>query len=340
MVNPEPQVHANDTTDAAFPLEHRKIGILLANLGTPSAPTSKAVKTFLSEFLHDHRVVDMSRWLWCPLLHGVILPTRSPRVAKLYQSVWLEGGSPLMVYSVQQKEALERSLQIPVELGMTYGHPSMANGIEALKARGCEKILLFPLYPQYSGTTTAAAFDQVGKALKKMPNIPELRFVHHYFSDEGYIDALACSIEKLWEKEGKPDRLLCSYHGIPQRFVDNGDPYYQHCLQTTHRLTARLNTDVPITTSFQSHFGKEEWLRPYTDQMLSELPQQRVKRLDVITPAFSADCLETLEEIVEEGKETFLKAGGDTYRVLPCLNADERHIQALAAIAIKHCQDW
>lgn len=320
--------------------KNNSIGVLLANLGTPSAPTAKAVKTFLAEFLHDHRVIDISRWLWCPLLHGIILPTRSPKVAKLYQSIWMESGSPLMHYSIAQKNALEKELNMPVELGMTYGEPSIAEGIEKLKAQGCDKILFFPLYPQYSSTTTAAGVDALLKALKKHYHLPEIRVINHYFDSPDYIDALASSIERHWQEFGKPDQLLCSYHGIPKRYVDNGDIYYQHCLKTTELLTARLNSDVEVKTSFQSRFGKEEWLQPYTDKTLEALPSQGVKKLNIITPAFSVDCLETLEEISEEGKNTFLEAGGESYQFIPCLNDDEKHIRALAEIAKQHTLNW
>lgn len=317
-----------------------KVGILLANLGTPNAPTTKAVKAFLSEFLHDHRVIDLSRWLWCPLLHGIILPTRAPKVAALYQSIWMETGSPLMHYSLLQQQALQQQLQMPVELGMTYGSPSIEQAVDSLMAQGCNKILFFPLYPQYSSTTTAAGVDALMKGLKKRYALPDIRLVTHYFDAPEYIDALAGSIERHWQQHGKPDLLLCSYHGIPKRYVAKGDPYYQHCLQTTDRLIARLNSDVAVQTSFQSRFGKEEWLQPYTDETLQQLPGLGVKKLQVITPAFSVDCLETLEEISEEGKETFLQAGGESYQFIACLNDDAKHIHALAAIANQHIACW
>ncbi len=318
-----------------------KIGILLANLGTPDHPTPKGVKAFLGEFLHDHRVVDLTRWLWCPILHGIILPIRSPKVAKLYQSIWQEGGSPLMVYSQHQKSALEEQTGLPVELGMTYGNPSTLSGIEALKNRGCEKVLVLPLYPQYSGTTTAAVFDQVARALKTMPDVPEMRFVNHYFSEDGYIDALATSVEKSWEENGKPDLLLCSYHGIPQRFADNGDPYPKHCEGTTERLRIRLGLNPDqIMMTYQSRFGREEWLQPYTDKTLETLPAKGIKRLDVITPAFSVDCLETLEEIAIQCRDTFTESGGESFRFIPCLNDDPAHISMMAELVKRHTAAW
>lgn len=320
--------------------QNNKIGVLLANLGTPDAPTAQAVKAFLSEFLHDQRVVDMTRWLWCPLLHGIILPVRSPKVAKLYQTVWMEEGSPLMVYAKRQREALEKATGLPTELGMTYGAPSVKAGIEALKARGCEKILVFPLYPQYSRTTTAAVFDKVAKALKDTPALPELRFINHYYNEERYIEALATSVEAHWEINGKPDMLLCSYHGIPKRYADNGDPYQTHCVATTEKLAKRLGSDVPLKTTFQSRFGREEWLQPYTDKTLEQLPGEGIKRLDVLSPAFSADCLETLEEITEQCSETFLESGGETFKYIPCLNDAPDHIAMMVQLVERNTRNW
>ncbi|MEZ8079823.1 ferrochelatase [Enterovibrio norvegicus] len=317
-----------------------KTGVLLANLGTPEAPTAKAVSAFLSEFLHDQRVVDMTRWLWCPLLHGIILPVRSPKVAKLYQSVWMEEGSPLMVYSQRQKAALETVIDMPVELGMTYGQPSILSAIESLQAQGCERILVLPLYPQYSRTTTAAVFDKLAKSMKGKPVIPEFRFINQYYDDKAYIDALAQSVELHWDANGKPDMLVCSYHGIPKRYADNGDPYREHCHDTTERLIARLNTDVKIKTTFQSRFGREEWLQPYTDKTLEQLPKDGVKRVDIISPAFSVDCLETLEEIAEQCHDSFMEAGGEAFRFIPCLNDAPAHIDMMRQLVERYTQGW
>ncbi len=318
----------------------QKTGVLLANLGTPDAPTAKAVSAFLSEFLHDQRVVDMTRWLWCPLLHGIILPIRSPKVAKLYQSVWMEEGSPLMVYSQRQKAALEATIDMPVELGMTYGQPSILSAVESLQAQGCERILVLPLYPQYSRTTTAAVFDKLAKSLKGKPAIPEFRFINQYYDDAAYIEALAQSVQLHWDTNGKPDMLVCSYHGIPKRYADNGDPYREHCHGTTERLIARLNTDVKIKTTFQSRFGREEWLQPYTDKTLEQLPKDGVKRVDIISPAFSVDCLETLEEIAEQCHDSFMEAGGEAFRFIPCLNDSPAHIDMMRQLVERHTQGW
>ncbi|MDD9195630.1 ferrochelatase [Aliivibrio sp. S3MY1] len=314
-------------------MNNKKAGVLLVNLGTPTAPTTSAVKSFLSEFLHDKRVVDMNRFLWCPLLHGVILPIRAPKVAKLYESVWMDEGSPLMVYSKRQATALKSLLTVPVELGMTYGEPSIKSGIERLEAQGCDEIVILPLYPQYSRTTSAAVFDQIAKQYKTTSVLPDFSLVHNYHDHPLYIKALAESIRLSWEKKGKGDYVLCSYHGIPQRFVDNGDIYAKHCERTTELLAQELGlTSEQIGMSYQSRFGREAWLQPYTSEMLTELTPKGIKSLDIISPAFSSDCLETLEELSEECKEIFMEAGGQKYTFVPCLNDDELHIEMMADI--------
>ncbi|WP_256383049.1 ferrochelatase [Photobacterium toruni] len=316
-------------------------GVLLVNLGTPDAPTTAGVKQFLAEFLHDKRVVDMTRWLWCPILHGIILPIRSPKVAKLYQSVWMDDGSPLMVYSRHQQQALQHTLNAPVELGMTYGEPSIQSGLQHLKQQGCKRILVLPLYPQYSATTTAAVFDRIAKTLKTVPELPELRFVNHYYDHPDYIAALSQSVESFWAEKGRPDYLLCSYHGIPQRYADNGDPYPDHCHQTTVLLAQSL--DMPrekMSMSYQSIFGREEWLKPYTEATIRSLAEKGIQRLDVMCPAFSVDCLETLEEIAEQCKDVFIAAGGKTFNLIPCLNDSPAHILMMENLIKQHTQGW
>ncbi|EKO4254069.1 TPA: ferrochelatase [Vibrio parahaemolyticus] len=310
-----------------------KQGVLLVNLGTPDEPTAPAVKRFLSQFLHDHRVVDMTRWLWCPILHGVILPIRSPKVAKLYESVWMEEGSPLMVYSKRQAKKLAQHLDMPVELGMTYGSPSLQSGFEALIAQGVEEVIVLPLYPQYSGTTTAAVSDGITKAFKQLPVMPAFSFIRDYHDHPMYIEALAHSVRQYWEEHGKGDYLLCSYHGIPKRYADNGDIYPQHCEATTRLLgeTLGLSSDQ-IGMSYQSRFGREEWLQPYTDKTLETITSKGVKKIDIMTPAFSSDCLETLEEIAGENKEIFMEAGGEQFHYIPCLNDDDMHIDMMAEL--------
>lgn len=310
-----------------------KKGVLLVNLGTPSEPTAKGVKAFLQQFLHDHRVVDMTRWLWCPILHGIILPIRSPKVAKLYQSVWMDEGSPLMVYSRRQAEKLSQKLTLPVELGMSYGEPSIANGLDKLLAQGVEQVIVLPLYPQYSATTTAAAFDGLAKACKSLATLPSLCLIRDYHNHELYIKALAQKVRQHWAENGQGDYLLCSYHGIPQRYADNGDIYPLHCEQTTQLLGEELGLNsAQFGMSYQSIFGREEWLKPYTDKTLAALPTKGIKKLDVITPAFSVDCLETLEEIAVEGKETFMAAGGESFHFIACLNDSDAHIQMMAKL--------
>ncbi len=317
-----------------------RVGVLLSNLGTPDAPTSVGVKKFLCEFLHDQRVVNLTRWIWCPLLHWIILPVRSPKVARLYQSVWMEEGSPLMVYSQRQKQALEKAVSLPVELGMTYGQPSISEAIEKLKAKGCDKILVFPLYPQYSSTTTAAVFDKLSKSLKKTPVLPEFRFINTYYDDENYIAALAQSVQAHWEKNGKPDLLLCSYHGIPKAYADKGDPYPSHCEKTTERLKAMLGDEVKVMMTYQSRFGRQEWLTPYTDKTLEKLPYEGITHIHVITPAFSVDCLETLEEIAEQCRDSFMEAGGESFSYIPCLNDSPLHINMMSQLVKKNISNW
>ncbi|MBJ6976373.1 ferrochelatase [Vibrio cholerae] len=317
---------------------HKKLGILLANLGTPQAPTPQAVKAFLSQFLHDQRVVDMSRWLWCPLLHGIILPTRSPKVAKLYQSIWMDEGSPLMVYSRRQRDKLAELSQRPVELGMTYGEPSLLEGVRKLQQQGVEQIVVLPLYPQYSATTTAAVFDGIAKALRQLPVVPELHFIRDYHDHPLYIQALAKSVRASWQLHGQGDLLLCSYHGIPKRYAQNGDIYPEHCKKTTELLAQALGLPQDkVMMTYQSQFGKEEWLQPYTDKTMEALPSQGIKKLDVICPAFSVDCLETLEEIAEQNQEIFLHSGGEAFHYVPCLNDSQSHIELMAALVKVDC---
>lgn len=313
-----------------------KTGVLLVNLGTPSAPTAKAVKAFLAQFLHDYRVVDLTRYLWCPILHGVILPFRSPKVAKLYQSVWWEEGSPLMVVSRRQQAALSSALQqanldMPVALGMSYGEPSIPSAWQELKAAGVEKVIILPLYPQYSVSTTASVFDSWGRVMKKERLIPHFRFIRDYHNHPRYIQALAASVREHWQQVGKSQLLLLSYHGIPKRFQDEGDPYGHQCHKTSELLAAELGlAEHEWRTTFQSRFGREEWLQPYTDETMQALPKEGIKNISVICPAFAADCLETLEEITEENKEYFMAAGGESYHYIPALNDNEAHIQMMA----------
>ncbi|MCK5962720.1 ferrochelatase [Klebsiella pneumoniae] len=312
-------------------MHQTKTGILLANLGTPDAPTPGAVKRYLRQFLSDKRVVDTSRLLWWPLLRGVILPIRSPRVAKLYQSVWMEEGSPLMVYSRRQQQALAARLpDTPVALGMSYGSPSLASAVDDLLAQGVEHIVVLPLYPQYSCSTVAAVWDELARILAKKRAIPGISFIHDYAEHPDYIHALAASVRASFAVHGEPDLLLLSYHGIPQRYANQGDDYPQRCRDTTRELVSALGLPPErVMMTFQSRFGREPWLTPYTDETLKMLGEKGTKHIQVLCPGFAADCLETLEEIAVQNREIFLEAGGKQYEYIPALNADAAHIEMM-----------
>ena len=309
-----------------------KTGILLANLGTPDAPTPDAVKRYLRQFLSDKRVVDTPRLLWWPLLRGVILPLRSPRVAKLYQSVWMEEGSPLMVYSRQQQQALAARLpDVPVALGMSYGSPSLASAVDELLSQGVEQIVLLSLYPQYSCSTVAAVWDELARILATKRAIPGISLIRDYAEHPDYIQALADSVRASFAEHGEPDLLLLSYHGIPQRYADEGDDYPQRCRATTRELVSALGIDPDkVMMTFQSRFGREPWLTPYTDETLKMLGEKGVGHIQVLCPGFASDCLETLEEIAVQNKEFFLEAGGKKYEYIPALNASAGHIEMMA----------
>lgn len=313
----------------------KKTGVLLVNLGTPDAPTSKAVRKYLFEFLHDHRVVNLTRWLWCPILHGIILRVRPPKVAKLYQSVWTEEGAPLLAISKQQTELLRerfaaKSESIQIELAMTYGNPSIASGFDKLS--GCDKIIVLPLYPQYSSATTASVFDRVAKAQKQQWNVPEITVLRDYYNHPLYIQALAESVESHWQTHQRNNKLLISFHGIPKRYATNGDPYPEQCAETARLLAKQLGLNKEQwQLCYQSRFGREEWLKPYTDETMETLGAKG-ESVDVICPGFSADCLETLEEIQEENREIFLEAGGKSFSYIPCLNSQPSHIDLLAEL--------
>ncbi|HBT1931200.1 ferrochelatase [Klebsiella pneumoniae] len=312
-------------------MHQTKTGILLANLGTPDAPTPGAVKCYLRQFLSDKRVVDTSRLLWWPLLRGVILPIRSPRVAKLYQSVWMEEGSPLMVYSRRQQQALAARLpDTPVALGMSYGSPSLASAVDDLLAQGVEHIVVLPLYPQYSCSTVAAVWDELARILAKKRAIPGISFIRDYAEHPDYIHALAASVRASFAVHGEPDLLLLSYHGIPQRYANQGDDYPQRCRDTTRELVSALGLPPErVMMTFQSRFGREPWLTPYTDETLKMLGEKGTKHIQVLCPGFAADCLETLEEIAVQNREIFLEAGGKQYEYIPALNADAAHIEMM-----------
>ncbi|WP_435929348.1 ferrochelatase [Dryocola sp. BD613] len=305
-----------------------KIGVLLANLGTPDAPTPAAVKRYLRQFLSDKRVVDTTRLLWWPLLRGVILPLRSPRVAKLYQSVWMEEGSPLMVFSRRQQQALAAQLpDMPVVLGMSYGNPSLKSAVDELLSHNVTHIVVLPLYPQFSCSTVAAVWDELGRIFASSRTMPSISLIRDYAEDTSYINALAASVKRSFARHGEPDLLLLSYHGIPQRYANEGDDYPQRCRDTTRELLSALELPPEkVMMTFQSRFGREPWLMPYTDETLKMVAEKGVKHIQVMCPGFSADCLETLEEMAVQNREVFIEAGGTKYEYIPALNDDPAHI--------------
>ncbi len=323
-----------------------KTAILLVNLGTPEAPTAAALRPYLKEFLSDPRVVEIPRALWWIILHAVILPFRSGQSAKKYAAIWTSDGSPLKVHTEKQAKLLrgylgQRGHQVEAAYAMRYGKPGIADVLDQLKAGGAERILILPAYPQYSGTTTASIHDAVFARFARVRNLPELRFVRNYHDHAGYIEALAASVTAYWEKHGRPDKLVMSFHGVPKRTLTLGDPYYCECHKTARLLAERLGLDEgKFLLSFQSRFGKAEWLQPYTAPSIKKLAQEGVKRVDVICPGFTSDCLETLEEIAMEVRAEFLTAGGKEFHYIPCLNESPAWIHALADLALQHMQGW
>jgi ferrochelatase len=315
-------------------------GVLLANLGTPDAPTTPALKRFLKEFLSDKRVIDLPRWKWWPILNFIVLPRRSPRSAEAYKRVWTDEGSPLLAIGRRQATKLHTALDLPVALGMRYGNPSIASALQQLEAEDCRRILVLPLYPQYAGATTLSTMDAVHAALRNRREPPEVEVVDSYEDAPEYLTALANSVRDVWRKDGEPQKLLMSFHGIPLRYALEGDPYPKHCAETAQGLATELALEKDRwLLSFQSRFGKEEWLKPYTDETLKEWGQKKLESVDVICPGFAADCLETLEEIDMENREIFTEAGGGRFRYIPALNDRDDHIAALEAVARRRLGD-
>ena len=305
-----------------------KLGVLITNLGTPEAPTKQALKPYLKQFLSDPRVVEVPKLIWWFVLNLIILNFRPKRSAEAYATVWTEEGSPLLTHTKHQAQALqekfdqERPGEVLVDFAMRYGEPSVGNAMDSLLKRGARKVVVLPLYPQYCASTTGSTFDALADDFKSRRWLPELRFINQYHDDKRFIQCIADSIKTHWDEHGRADKLVFSYHGIPKRYLLNGDPYHCECHKTS-RLVAEalgLAKDEYMTT-FQSRFGREEWLKPYTDETLKGLPEQGVKSLQVICPGFSADCLETIEEIGEENREYFMENGGERYEYIPCLNA-------------------
>ncbi|GAB2562962.1 ferrochelatase [Dyella jejuensis] len=321
-------------------------GVLLVNLGTPEAPTARAVRPYLAQFLGDPRVIEYPRWLWWLILHGVILRIRPARSAHAYARIWTAEGSPLRVGSEQLTTALQAALRnragaVRVALAMRYGAPSVRAQVEQLQREGVRRLLVLPLYPQYSATSTGSVIDAVADTLKRLRWPPELRIVNDYHADDGHIEALALSIERWWATHGRGDALLLSFHGIPQRYVDAGDPYFQQCHTTARRLRERLGLDeASLIVSFQSRVGRERWLQPYTDATVKRLATAGIKRLDVACPGFAVDCLETLEEIAMQNRDFFVAAGGQALRYIPALNDSAEQVASLAALVLRHAQGW
>jgi ferrochelatase len=324
-----------------------RIGVLLVNLGTPDAPTYFAVQRYLREFLSDRRVIDTPRLIWLPLLYGVVLPLRPLRSARNYRKIWMPEGSPLAVYSqrLAVKIAALLSAQfkdgLHLELAMTYGNPNIARAIQSFAARDIDKLLVLPLYPQYCSSTTGSVVDAANRALKRWRSLPQIRFINDYHDDGGYIDALSHKIRRHWELMGERSHLLFSYHGIPASYVEKGDPYQRQTETTTRLVAARLGlNESEWSHCYQSRFGRVTWLQPYTLDKIKELTERGIRELTVASPSFAVDCLETLEEVAIEYRDQFLEWGGKRLTLVPGLNDDEEHAQALAAIIKNRLADW
>jgi ferrochelatase len=324
-----------------------KVGILLINLGTPSAPTPGAVRAYLKQFLSDPRVVELPRVLWWPLLHGVILNVRPGRSARKYAKIWTPEGSPLKVHTERQAQLLQRRLaekiQYPVQVdwAMRYGAPSIRAKLRRLHEQGCDRLLVLPLYPQYSASATGSTYAEVTEALLPLRNVPALRIVKHFHDHPAYINALAQRVKEYWARHGRAERLVMSFHGLPRYTLDRGDPYHCECHKTARLLAGALNLDPDqYLVTFQSRFGRTEWLKPYTIEVMAQLGAKHTRRVDVFCPGFVADCLETLEEIAIENKAAFLRAGGDDFHYISSLNEREAWIDGLVRIALENLHGW
>jgi ferrochelatase len=337
-----PFQHGVPTRGASYP----RVGVLLCNLGTPQAPTGPALRRYLAQFLSDPRVIEIPKALWLLILHGIILRVRPAKSALKYASIWTPKGSPLAVWSQAQAEGLQAALcsaghPVAVRLAMRYGHPAMAEQLDAFKADGIEHVLVLPLYPQYSATTTASVFDAVASWGQTVRRLPEFRFVNHYHDHPAYIRALAEQIRAHWAVHGRGEKLVLSFHGVPERTLHLGDPYHCECLKTARlvRESLGLGTDEVVVT-FQSRFGRAIWLQPYTEPTVVALAQQGLRKIDLACPGFPADCLETLEEINQEVRHAFMAAGGTRFQYIPCLNDSPLWLEGLAQIAQQHLQGW
>jgi len=327
--------------------QHDKIGVLITNLGTPDAPKKAELKKYLREFLSDPRVVEVPRLIWWMILNLVILNIRPRRSAHAYSTVWTDRGSPLLFHTQDQADALRKKLEaqygdnVVVEFAMRYGSPSIDSVVSKMLAQGVRKLAVLPLYPQYCASTTASTFDAIAASFAKKRLIPELRFINHYHDFPQYIEAVANKIRQHWDKNGRADKLIFTYHGIPKRYLTNGDPYHCECYKTSRLLAENLGLSKDeYMVTFQSRFGREEWLQPYTDKTLMALPEQGVKSVQLVCPGFSADCLETIEEIGIENRDYFLEAGGERYEYIEALNADSNHIDMMRDLLEQHLQGW
>lgn len=322
-------------------------GILITNLGTPDAPTTSAVRKYLAEFLSDSRVIEFPKIFWMPVLYGIILVTRPRRSAQAYAKIWTDSGSPLRIISEKQVNALRKNLEdkfqspFAIELAMRYGNPSISSALEKLRSVNIRRLLLFPLYPQYSATTTASTFDAVTKVLKSWRWLPEFRYINHYHDDRGYITALAESVRTNRANTAKPEKLLFSFHGLPKKYFASGDPYFCECQKTARLVAEQLElNNEQWAVSFQSRLGPTEWLKPYTDEVLQQWAQSGLTNVQVICPGFSADCLETLEEIQLQYRQVFLDSGGKHFSYIPALNDGPDHIDVLTNIILEHSHGW
>jgi ferrochelatase len=324
-----------------------RIGVLLVNSGTPEAPTAPAVRRFLRRFLADPRVVELPRALWLPILYGAVLPLRPARIARKYRRIWSEAGSPLRDLSERLRTALTATLAqhvlapLSVELGMLYSPPSVREALGRLRFSGAQRILVVPLFPQYCGATTGAVYDQVSEELRRWRWLPELRFIAEYHDHPGYIEALRASVAEHWSREGRSAHLLMSFHGIPERYFREGDPYFCKCQKTARLLADELLLrDSEWSVAFQSRFGPSGWLKPYTREVLGAMPARGTRSVAVVCPGFAVDCLETLEEIAIENRELFMRAGGERFDYVAALNARASHAQCLTELIVEHCQGW
>ena len=323
------------------------VGVLVTNVGSPAAPTRQALKKYLAQFLSDPRVIENQGLRWKLILHGIILRTRPKRSAHAYSQIWTEEGSPLLAIARRQAEGIAASLAtsigspVHVAVGMGYGTPSIADALAELRDKGCRRVLVMPLFPQYASATVGSTFDGVAGALSRWRWVPELRMVGQYHDEPAYVQALAASVRELWSRAGRPDKLLMSFHGLPKRCLLEGDPYHCQCHKTARLLADALELPPDFWfLAFQSRFGREVWLRPYTDETLKAWGRAGVQKVDVICPGFSADCLETIEEIGAENRDYFLSAGGKEFRYIPALNDRADHTEALAKIAMRHLAGW